>query len=80
MELFTNTIESVRTFVDDMPHKRSWLADATMTWPGGHGRNIVLKEDMGLELGSPEMESVSCLLWTENLSCHYRWQDNPCRP
>jgi CO dehydrogenase/acetyl-CoA synthase beta subunit len=68
MELFTNTIESVRTFVEDMPSKRSWLADTTMTWPGGHGRNIVLKEDMALELGSPEMESVSCLLWTENLS------------
>ena len=33
-------------------------------WPPGGGRNIVLKEDMGLELGSPEMDSVSCLLWT----------------
>jgi CO dehydrogenase/acetyl-CoA synthase beta subunit len=68
MELFTNTIESVRSFVKDMPHKRSWPADDKGQWPGGHGRNIVLKEDMALELGSPEMESVSCLLWTENLS------------
>ncbi len=68
MELFTNTIESVRAFVEDMPSKRSWVADNKRLWPGGHGRNIVLKEDMALELGSPEMESVSCLLWTENLS------------
>jgi CO dehydrogenase/acetyl-CoA synthase beta subunit len=68
MELFTNTIESVRAFVEDMPRKRSWIADNMMLWPGGHGRNIVLKEDMGLELGSPEMESVSCLLWTEDHS------------
>jgi CO dehydrogenase/acetyl-CoA synthase beta subunit len=68
MELFTNTIESVRAFVEDMPRKRSWPADDKRLWPGGRGRNIVLKEDMALELGSPEMESVSCLLWTENLS------------
>lgn len=27
-----------------------------------------MKEDLGVELGNPEMESVSCLLWTENLS------------
>jgi CO dehydrogenase/acetyl-CoA synthase beta subunit len=68
MELFTNTIESVRAFVMDLSNKRSWPADDTRMWPGGHGRNIVLKEDMALELGCPEMESVSCLLWTENLS------------
>jgi CO dehydrogenase/acetyl-CoA synthase beta subunit len=28
----------------------------------------VLNKDLGVELGNPEMESVSCLLWTENLS------------
>jgi CO dehydrogenase/acetyl-CoA synthase beta subunit len=67
MELFTNTIESVRAFMKDLPRKRAFFADAVRLWPGGGGRNIVLKEDMGLELGSPEMESVSCLLWTEDL-------------
>ena len=35
---------------------------------------------MGLELGSPEKESVSCLLWTENLSSDRGRQDHPCGP
>lgn len=68
MELFTHTIESVRSFVENTNPKRTWLQDPAGSWPTGRGRDIVLKEDMGLELGSPEMESVSCLLWTENLS------------
>jgi CO dehydrogenase/acetyl-CoA synthase beta subunit len=68
MELFSSTVETARSFVKEIPHKRSWLENLKNTWPSGGGRNIVLKEDMGLELGSPDKESVSCLLWTENLS------------
>lgn len=68
MELFTNTIEALRAFTDTAERKRTWLENPHDHWPTGGGRNIVLKEDMGLELGSPEKESVSCLLWTENLS------------
>ncbi|MGD0209469.1 MAG: hypothetical protein ABSC14_00650 [Desulfomonilia bacterium] len=69
MELFEKIITSLHSFLDEQPHKRSWPADDKKPWPGGHGMNIVLKEHMGLELGSPERESVSCLLWTENLPC-----------
>lgn len=68
MELFANTIEAVRSFVEHTPSRRTWRADTAVPWPAGGGRNIVLKEDLGLELGSPEKESVSCLLWTGNLS------------
>ncbi|HPS94752.1 MAG TPA: hypothetical protein PK600_09835 [Deltaproteobacteria bacterium] len=68
MELFANTIEEVRSFVENTPSQRTWVKDTAECWPAGGGRNIVLKEDLGLELGSPEKESVSCLLWTENLS------------
>lgn len=67
MELFTGTIESLRAFVDTAPQKTTWSENPSGRWPTGGGRNIVLKEDMALELGSPEKESVSCLLWTENL-------------
>lgn len=68
MELFTGTIKAVRSFVENATPKKSWLADPENPWPAGGSRNIVLKEDMGLELGSPGMESLSCLLWTENLA------------
>lgn len=68
MELFTGTIAAVRSFMKDAPRKRSWPFDPKKSWIAGGRRNIVLKEDMGLELGSPGMDSVSCLLWTENLA------------
>ncbi|MCX5851602.1 MAG: hypothetical protein NT072_06055 [Deltaproteobacteria bacterium] len=68
MELFTGTIEAFRTFVEGTSPGRSWGEGPHRAWPKGGGRNIVLKEDMGLELGAPEKESLSCLLWTENLS------------
>lgn len=67
MELFTQTISSVGSFVDAQPSLRSWHEDPSRLWPSGH-RGIVLKEDMGLELGSPDKDSVSCLLWTGELS------------
>ncbi|MDT8273616.1 MAG: hypothetical protein RRA35_10555 [Desulfomonilia bacterium] len=68
MELFTKTIEAVRTFVDSRSPCKTWAGPPNFQWPSGGGRNIVLKEDMGLELGSPEKDSVSCLLWTDDLS------------
>lgn len=69
MELFAGTIETLRIFVEASACRRSWPSDDMVQWPGGLGRNVVLKEDMDLELGSPETESVSCLLWTEDTSC-----------
>ncbi len=68
VELFTETISAVRAFVSQTSGLRSWIADPKPSWPPGGGRNIVFKEDLGLELGSPQKESVSCLLWTHDLA------------
>ena len=68
MELFEGIIPSVHSFLAEQTHRRSWASEPSLPWPAGGSRNIVLKEDLGVELGNPEMESVSCLLWTENLS------------
>ena len=68
MELFTHTIEMVRSFVDSASPFRTWIETPNYGWPSGGGRNIVLKDNMGLELGNPEKDSVSCLLWTGDLS------------
>lgn len=68
MELFTDTIKSVRSFVAQSSPINYWKADASCSWPAGGSRNIVLKDDTGLELGSPEKDSVSCLLWTQDQS------------
>jgi len=68
VELFSDTISAVRGFVSETSGRRAWTADNGLSWPKGGARNIVLKEDLGLELGSPQMESVSCLLWTHDIS------------
>jgi len=66
MELFTDNISVVRAFAAQTSGRSSWPASGASSWPAGGGRNIVMKEDMGLELGSPQMESLSCLLWTHD--------------
>jgi len=65
MELFLDTITALRDFMGGLSPHKTWDKDGSRTWPKGGPRNIVLSEDLGLELGSPEKESVSCLLWTE---------------
>jgi CO dehydrogenase/acetyl-CoA synthase beta subunit len=66
MDLFDSTIRQIQAFVEGSENKRTWLAHANRSWPDGRNRNIVLKEDMGLELGSPDTKSLSCILWTED--------------
>jgi len=68
MELFSTIIPQVRSFMEGHGASRTWQDNPARPWPGARGRNIVLKEDTGLELGSPDKESLSCLLWTEDLS------------
>jgi len=67
MQLFDTMIEDTKRFVEDLQQKRNWTAPDKTAWPEGGNRNIVLKDDMGLELGSPQTQSLSCILWTENL-------------
>ncbi len=68
MELFRDTIEELRAFFIEAGPMSSWDEDDSCIWPAGGNRNIVLKDDTGLELGSPERDSVSCLLWTHDNS------------
>ena len=65
MELFDATIRLIHDFVSNRDHKTTWTAQTEPVWPKGGNRNIVLKEDMGLEMGSPETQSLSCILWTD---------------
>lgn len=64
MELLDATIRDIRSFVAEREGKRTWSVERAHPWPEGGNRNIVLKEDMGLELGSPDGESLSSILWT----------------
>jgi CO dehydrogenase/acetyl-CoA synthase beta subunit len=68
MELFTHAIESLRIFIDSISPKKSCFEKPFTPWPEGGSRNIVLAQDMGLELVSPQLESVSWVLWTGNVS------------
>lgn len=68
MELFEDIIRQVRQFVDARPQRLCRAGDVQVRWPSGGRRGIVMKEDLGLELGSPDKESVSSLLWTGDLS------------
>lgn len=67
MELFLPIIQQVRDFVEAGADLRCLSEERSLVWPDAGGRGIVMKEDLGVELGSPGMESASALLWTENL-------------
>lgn len=65
MELFEHTFDEIKDYIA----KRAYISlDASackINWPGGGGRNVVLSDEMALELGNPQMESASSLIWTE---------------
>jgi CO dehydrogenase/acetyl-CoA synthase beta subunit len=67
MNLFDDSIEQLRSFLD---HKKAAgslreLKAGHKTWPAGDRGNIVLASDTAVELGNPEKESVSFMVWTE---------------
>ncbi|MBM4235737.1 MAG: hypothetical protein FJ152_04625 [Firmicutes bacterium] len=67
MNLFDDSIEKLRSFLErkraaDSLHE---LIVSHKTWPAGERGNIVLASDTAVELGSPEQESVSFMVWTE---------------
>jgi CO dehydrogenase/acetyl-CoA synthase beta subunit len=68
MELFGKIIPPLLSFVENQPRRRTWRDTDARAWPRGGPRSLVLKEDTGLELGNPEKDSLSCLLWTGDLS------------
>lgn len=65
MDLFGETLTDIRKYIEGK-NGRSWsIKGQKNDWPSGKGRNVVLSEDMALELGNPQMNSVSCLIWTQ---------------
>jgi CO dehydrogenase/acetyl-CoA synthase beta subunit len=65
MELFEQTFNDIRNYIEGK-NCRSWVTtQRKAAWPSGKGRNVVLSDEMAVELGSPQMNSISCLIWTE---------------
>lgn len=68
MNLFDDIIYELRTFIDAKKVSRELteLNANDRQWPSGERGNIVLASDTGVELGNPEKESASFIVWTEN--------------
>jgi len=68
MNLFDDIIDELRVFLDEkkISGKLRELKALDKKWPSGERGNIVLASDTGVELGNPEKESASFILWTEN--------------
>ncbi|HPW69541.1 MAG TPA: hypothetical protein PLA82_08765 [Deltaproteobacteria bacterium] len=68
MELFPSHILRIREFLESIPDRKIFRARLSRSWPEGGGKDVVLMGDVGVELGSPETESCSVLLWTGDAS------------
>ncbi|PKN53731.1 MAG: hypothetical protein CVU55_00990 [Deltaproteobacteria bacterium HGW-Deltaproteobacteria-13] len=66
MELFEQTFIDVKNYIEGKNCQSQVAAEQKTRWPSGKGRNVVLSDEMAVELGSPQMNSVSCLIWTGN--------------
>jgi len=66
MDLFGETLTGIRKYIEGKTCRSRIIKDQKNVWPSGKGRNVVLSDEMAVELGSPQMNSVSCLIWTEN--------------
>ncbi|MBU2552473.1 MAG: hypothetical protein KKB20_28940 [Proteobacteria bacterium] len=67
MHLFDEIIRDIRDFMDT-PRAgdpvRRFSIDLPPNWPPAGPRDIVLKADLGVELGGPSSESAAFLVWT----------------
>ncbi|MBU0995118.1 MAG: hypothetical protein KJ737_21700 [Proteobacteria bacterium] len=66
MEFFDKQFTDIRAFLDRKKasgHVREIIHDKKTDWPKGGNRNLVLEQDMAVELGNPQVESTSFLLW-----------------
>ncbi len=63
MDAFDAVIDQLRAFVASKAHRSREIKNPP-PWPAGGGRNIVIGDDVGLELGSPQKASVAGLVWT----------------
>ena len=70
-QLFDDLIPELRKLMDNWPRETINHQVATgspTTWPQKRNKNIVFQSDTAVELGSPDQESVSFILWTNDLS------------
>ncbi|MBW1789313.1 MAG: hypothetical protein JRK53_22295 [Deltaproteobacteria bacterium] len=70
MKLFDGLIIEIRELIEhaDRDGQTRMFPEGDVTsWASAGKRNIVLKPDMGVELGNPSDESASFLVWTNNL-------------
>lgn len=67
MGLFDKIFDTFGEFLKETAPYKSWQVEGPSTWPDGGNRNVVLSDDMAVELGNPLMESVSCIIWTEDI-------------
>ncbi len=68
MVLFDDIINEIRGFVDGMGDRqvKEFNLNRPAPWPEGKNGSVILKGDTGIELGSPEVESASFIIWTED--------------
>ena len=68
MNLFDDIISELRAFLDEkkVSGELTELEAIDRRWPSGERGNIVLASDTGVELGNPEKESSSFIVWTGN--------------
>ncbi|HPA70961.1 MAG TPA: hypothetical protein PKY31_01745 [Spirochaetota bacterium] len=67
MNLFDDTIQQLRSFLDEKKASGGLrtMKASPANWPAGEKGNIVLGTDTGVELGNPRDESASFMVWTE---------------
>lgn len=66
MGMFNGTIDSIREYLQEKDGRgliRTFYSDQSAMWP--ERESIVLKEEVGVELGNPDRASLSFSLWLE---------------
>ena len=70
MTFFDDLIKEIREFIEHLNNEgqtRTFHGRNVTPWASGGKRNIVLKSDMGVELGNPSDESTSFLVCTNHV-------------
>lgn len=69
MALFEKQFNEIHDYLKEReshPAYREIVHAAPCAWPSGMKRSVVLAQDMAVELGSPQQESASFLVWHDD--------------
>ena len=69
MALFEKQFTEIRDYLkrrEGSPAYREIVHRGACAWPSGMKRSVVLAQDMAVELGSPQQESASFLVWHDD--------------